>query len=137
MTTSLKSWYPFLHDLSLWALAYNFEFDQVFNDINEPLKNEAKNALELIMNKHYIEELNDRVFVNGQEYIVLDEYDCIRFKSDLDTLRVALIRGFKNNSSIIRVHFKNNFTILELKKAPKLLKEAIKAVRENESPIYH
>jgi hypothetical protein len=122
----ISTWYDFLKDLSLWAIAYPFEFDQVFSSINEPLKNEARNAINKVMAKHYIEEINDTVIANDIEYIILDRNDCITFKNYYgDEIAIAVIR-MKDGPSLLRCHLDNAIIVLTLINAPKTLDLAIK-----------
>lgn len=122
----ISQWYDFLKDLSLWAIAYPFEFDQVFSSISEPLKNEARNAINKIMAKHYVEEINDTILANGIEYTVLDRNDCITFKNYYgDEIAIALIR-VDNGGSLLRCHLHNAIVVLVLNNAPKVLDLAIK-----------
>jgi hypothetical protein len=125
-TDEISQWYEFLKDLSLWAIAYPFEFDQVFSSINEPLKNEARNAINKIMAKHYVEEINDTIIANGIEYTVLDRNDCITFKDYYgDEIAIAVIRVDKGGS-LLRCHLNNSIIVLVLNNAPKVLDLAIK-----------
>lgn len=125
-TEDISQWYDFLKDLSLWAIAYPFEFDQVFSSINEPLKNEARNAINKLMCKHYVEEINDTVVANEIEYILLDRNDCITFKNYYgDEIAVAVIRS-NEGASLLRCHLHNTILVFALRNAPKVLESAIK-----------
>lgn len=122
----IGQWYEFLKDLSLWAIAYPFEFDQVFSSINEPLKNEARNAINKLMCKHYVEEINDTIVANDIEYTVLDRNDCITFKNYYgDEIAIAVVR-VDNGASLLRCHLSNSIIVLILNNAPKVLDLAIK-----------
>ena len=122
---SIDYWLDFLKDLSLWAIAYPFEFDQVFSSINEKLKNEARHCIDKIMSKHYIEQINDSIVVNGTEFTVLDRNDCITFKNYYgEEIAVAIIRNA--GASIMRCHFDGSILVFVLKNAPRVLDAAIK-----------